>query len=244
MQPSTFEFPLLKKETVAKNVMSFYFDRTAVPTYDFLPGQYNRLILPEVQNDPRGNSRMFSIASSPSTSDILLITTKISDSPYKQYLSSLSLGQKVQFFGPVGRFVLDEKDLRPKVFLAGGIGLTPFYSMLMYAADTQLVSNHTMLVSFSTQEEMIYYEELKALSSNHPNISVIYSLTKKESIKSDWEGERGRISTEMIENYVVDYDKSVFYICGSQIVTKALEEVVLQMNIKAENIRKEQFVGY
>lgn len=244
MQPSTFEIPLVKKEKSAKDVMTFYFDRTKVPNYDFLPGQYNRVIIPDVKDDPRGNSRMFSIASSPTSKEFLMITTKISDSKFKQTFASLSEGDTVQFFGPVGRFVLDEKETGSHVFLAGGIGLTPFHSMLMYAADTMLSAEFILIVSFSTPEEMIYFEEIKALSENHPNIHIIYSLTQADKVPSDWKGETGRINADMISKHVPNHKDALFYICGSQVVTKALEEVVLQMNIKAENIRKEQFVGY
>jgi len=241
IQPQNFSLPLVRNEQVNRDVMSFYFDRTKNPSYDFLPGQYNRVIIPSVQNDPRGTSRMFSIASSPLEKEYLMITTKISQSPFKQTLNSLQTGGSVDFFGPIGRFVYDETDTRHHVFLAGGIGLTPFRSMIMYAASKNLATPITMVVSFSTVEEFIYFDELTKISADHKNIKIIYTVTRPES---SWTGQTGRISTDMIIKYIPDFQNCPFYICGSAKVTVALEEIVKSMNISEENIKKEEFPGY
>lgn len=267
--PKNISLPLFKKEQINHDVVSFYFDRTNVSEYTFLPGQYNRVTIPTVENDPRGSSRMFSIASSPLEKEYLLITTKISQSPFKQALSNLSIGSKVDFFGPVGRFVFDEADTRTHIFLSGGIGLTPFHSMITYAATKNIQTPITMISSFSTYGEFIYFDELSKISSEHKNITVVYTVTKSEQGDSighvsshpdstthnpadtsfstrtqKWTGETGRINSMMIQKYVSDFQKCLFYICGSKAVTDALFDLVKSMGISEEQIKKEQFPGY
>lgn len=243
MQPASYTLSLLKKVQEANGVFTFYFDRSTSP-FDFLPGQYMRVIVPDVEGDERGNSRMFSISSSPTQEDIITHTTMITESPFKKKLVSLNVGDQVNFFGPLGRFVLDPDDRSEKVFLAGGIGLTPFHSMIKYVFDKKLDIRLTLIVSFSTIEDCIFINELRDISDKSENINVVYTLSRAESIPADWTGENGRISSEMIEKHVPNFKEVTYFICGSEKVILALEDVILNMGIGSDRINKEHFPGY
>lgn len=243
MQPSSYTLPLLKKQEEAKGIFSFYFDRTG-NSFDFLPGQYMRVTIPGVENDERGNSRMFSISSPPSEKEILMHTTMITQSPFKKKLASLSAGDEVNFFGPVGRFVLDPEDKSERVLLAGGIGLTPFHSMIKYVFDKKLDIHLTLIVSFSNFEDCIFVKELTEISDRTENIKVVYTLSQADNIPPDWKGEKGRINPEMIKRYVPNFNDVVFYVCGSEKVIFALEDIIQGMGVANEKINKEYFPGY
>ncbi|OGH70998.1 MAG: hypothetical protein A2396_02800 [Candidatus Levybacteria bacterium RIFOXYB1_FULL_40_17] len=188
--------------------------------------------------DERGTSRPFTVAVSP-LNNYLVITTKKGITSFKRKLFELKEGEQINFFGPLGTFVLDEQDLRPKVFLAGGIGITPYYSMLTYAFEKKLTNIIILLASFSTKEEIIYHKELLEVSKILPNIKVIYTLTKE-----DVPGfESGRINEEMIKKYS-DVSSSVFYIVGPPGMVSNIEGIVTAIGVSEERIKIENFTGY
>lgn len=241
--PQTFALPFIKREYIAKDTFSFYFDRTKV-TCDFLPGEYIRMMLPHENQDERGSSRYFSIASSPLEKNFLMVTTKVVQSSFKHALYNLAPGTGVQFWGPAGRFVFDENNASPHVFLSGGIGITPYHSMLQFIAAKNIQTPVTFIGSFSTTEELIYYNEFTAFGNQHKNIQVIYTITHPERSPKQWGGETGRISETMIQKYVPDIQHALFYIVGPPKMVQAMEDIVKTMGIAVEKIKKENFVGY
>ena len=125
------ELQLLAKEIRQEtpDVKSFIFEKPE--NFSFVAGQFLTLFL-DVE-DPRGNYRQFSIASSP-TEDSVMITSTMRGSPFKQKLAEMQ-GQKIRARGPFGRFTLQEAERH--VMVAGGIGVTPFRSMIKFATDTE-----------------------------------------------------------------------------------------------------------
>src|SRR3989338_1776605 len=105
------ELKLIKKEQVAKNTYSFFFQRP--PDFDFLPGQFMHMSLEIAHPDGRGNYRLFSIASSPSEKEHLMITTNSNHSAYKKTLFALSSGTSVQIHAPYGSFILKPEETSP-----------------------------------------------------------------------------------------------------------------------------------
>jgi ferredoxin-NADP reductase len=232
----------IRKEQVAEKTFSFFFDRGGAD-FDRLPGQYIRMILPHESPDTRGTSRFFTVASSP-TKDEIMITTKVIESTFKKTLASLVPDQEVNFFGPLGSFVLDEKDVKPKVFLAGGIGITPFHSMLTYASEKSITTPLALFVSFSKTEEMIFYTELTEIAKSHPNIKVIYTITRPEESKESWTGETGRISMELVKKHVSIKDVT-FFVTGPGAMVDGTIAMLKEAGIsEEEQIRKEVFPGY
>lgn len=228
--PQSFMSRLIKKEQLTGDTYSFYFTRPSA--FEFIPGQYIKMILSIENPDERGVSRFFSLPSSPTERDHLMITTRILQSTFKKTLGSLPLGAEVQIRGPHGMFVLDEKDPRLKVYLAGGIGITPARSMLVYLRDKNLNIPFTLMASFSNKDEIIFQDELNALASDGRKI--IYIVTSRE----------GRIDEEKIKKNVPDLSTSLFYISGPAGFVDAMEKLVKSMGIREENIKSEDFPGY
>ncbi len=244
MVPKNFTLPFLNKEQESKDAYTFYFDRSSVKDFDFIAGNYIRITLTIPTPDDRGNSRYFSITSSPLDKNHLTVTARIIQSAFKKTLWSLEPGTEVQFFGPVGRFLLDETDTRQHVFLAGGIGITPFHSMLLYAAQKNLTTPMTLFVSFSTVEDMVFHDEFMRIATEHPNIKVVYTITKPEESQKPWAGETGRITKELISKYVSSPTSALYYMAGPVAMVMSMEEMIKGLNIPQEQVKKEQFSGY
>lgn len=239
--PKSFSLPFIKKEQVAKDTYSFFFDRTK-EEYNFLPGQYNKMTLLHSNADERGISRFFSVASSPLNSKKIMIITKIIQSSFKKSLTALTPGTKVEFYGPLGAFILHEEDKTPRVFLAGGIGITPFLSMITYVSEKNLSIPLTLFVSFSTVEEVIYFDKLNTIAKNNPSIKIIYTITNPEN--SMWQGEVGRISEELIKKYVQNVGPSQCFIAGPPKMVEVMDKIVKGMSVPQQQIHKENFTGY
>lgn len=234
--PKPYVTQFVYKEKLTDDNYTFHFKKPK--DFQFSPGQYNRWTLDLENPDDRGSSRYFTIASSPLDGD-LRVTTRIIQSSFKSRLASLTEGDNINIFGPLGNFVLDEEGLMPKVFLAGGIGITPYYSMITYAYQKKLQNDLILLASFSNKSEVIFHDELRKISNQTPNIKIIYTLTKEKG-----EGfESGRINGEMIKKYVSP-EESTFYIVGPPVMVSSMEETIKDMGVSEDRIRIENFTGY
>src|SRR3989338_11233495 len=196
-QKFTVEF--LKKEQAAKNTSSFFFQRP--PQLNFLPGQFMRLTLETLESDERANYRLFSIASSPTEKEYLMITTKSNHSVFKKTLFSLKIGTKAQISAPYGTFTLKKEEAAPHVFLAGGIGITPFRSMIRYASDSGLSIPITLFSSFSEVGDVIFQKEFQEIAAKHSWLKLVETITQPGETKSSWQGNIGRIDADLIKKH-------------------------------------------
>lgn len=240
---SQFILKLLRKEKASRlDCYSFYFQRP--DDFEFLPGQYLKWTIKKELSDERGNSRFFTISSSPTEKDHLLLTTRIIQSEFKKELLKMNIGETITATGPFGKFVLDEKDVSPRVFIAGGIGITPFRSMAVFTRDKKLRILLTLFVSFSTVEEMVYYDELKSIADFMPSFKFVPTVTKPEQSKLLWSGETGRIDDEKLRRFIPNILLPTYYIVGPTKMVDGTRELVLKMGIKDEKILIENFPGY
>lgn len=236
----TFSLPFVKKKQLAKETFAFYFDRSK-QNWDFHPGQYIQMMLSIENPDDRGTMHYFTISSSPTDKKYLRIITKVIQSTFKKTLVGLQPGQDVSFVGPNGEFFLQEEN-PSHVFLAGGIGMTPFMSMIEYAAAKNLQNSITLFASFSVPEEIIYFDQLAQISNAHQNINVVYTITRPEN--TSWNGETGRISKELVSKNVSDVKAPLYYIVGPPPMVDATVAMVGEMGIPEEKIFQEHFSGY
>lgn len=175
-----FFLPIASKKYETADVISVCFE-TKAAAVNFQAGQFVRLTLPGVANDARGSSRFFSLASSPTEKNFIMIATKISESPFKQQLAKLAVGEVVNISGPFGKFVLTNTASKQHVFLSGGIGITPFRSMLKYATDKKLPHKIVLLYSNQTPEDVVFKEDLEKIAAENPNITIVNTITRPET---------------------------------------------------------------
>ena len=245
-QKPQFDLTLLEKQKVeGTDVMSFKFTKKL---QQYIAGQYAYFDIGEVHNDPKGPTRHFTIASSP-TEDFISISTRIRSSPHKKRLSSLEPGVKVKARGPEGKFVLHEDYSKSAIFLSGGIGVTPFRSMIKYATDKQLPLRIIMFDSNRNQENILFKKEFDKCSNINKNVKIIYTITDEAQNQSDtnnWQGEKGRIDKAMLARHIGDSEQktAVFYICGPPAMIKAMQDLLQDLQIASHRIMVEEFTGY
>jgi len=260
---SVYELTLLeKKKFEGTDIMSFKFSRQNEQqegartnnnkTYlDYTAGQFAFFDIGGVSNDPKGPIRHFTIASSP-TEEFIMISTRIRDTPYKKRLSSLDERAKVKVRGPEGKFVLHEDNSKAAIFLSGGIGVTPFRSMIKYATDKELPVKIFVFDSNRDQANILYKNEFDECLNTNKNLKIIYTITADEGQgqapdSSSWKGERGIINKTMLTKYLTasELDNSVFYICGPPGMLKAMQNLLQDdLRIPKERIKIEEFTGY
>ncbi|HZD81565.1 MAG TPA: Rieske 2Fe-2S domain-containing protein [Nitrososphaeraceae archaeon] len=274
---SEYELSLLEKQKFeATDVMSFRFskkekqkpqqgieaddDRQKNSFFDYTAGQYAFFDIGGVNNDSKGPIRHFTISSSP-TEDFIMITTRIRDSPYKKRLASLEKGTIVKVRGPQGKFVLHEDYSKPAVLLSGGIGVTPFRSMIKYATDKQLPIKIVMFDSNRNQENTLFKKEFDEYVNINRNLKIVYTITEEEEeekqgaqdtissapTRQQWTGERGRIDKDMLTKHLTDDEirNSIFYTCGPPGMIKAMQDIIQNdLRIPKDRIKVEEFTGY
>jgi ferredoxin-NADP reductase len=154
---------------VAEGTLAFHFERPA--GFQFKAGQFVNVTLVEPpETDAEGNSRSFSMASAPFETD-LIVATRIRDTAFKRVLKAMPTGSEVSIAGPFGSFTLRQNS-RPAVFLAGGIGITPFRSMLLQAARERLSRRLFLFYSNRRPEDAPFLDELSD-SKQRPTASAL-----------------------------------------------------------------------
>jgi ferredoxin-NADP reductase len=233
---------LLKSDTVAEGTMTFTLEKPEGFTYK--AGQsIDLFLINPPETDAEGNKRAYSLSSAPDDPD-LLIATRMRDTAFKRVLKSLPPGTELRLEGPFGEMTLHEDTTRPAVFLAGGIGITPFYSMARNAATHQLPHRITLFYSNRRPEDAAFLTELQDLPTENTNFTFVGTMTDMEHSTKEWKGETGYITTEMLEKYVSLADHSVFYMAGPPSMVAAMRTMLNGVGISNDDIRTEEFTGY
>jgi ferredoxin-NADP reductase len=233
---------LLRRETVAERTFAFHFEKP--PGFAFLAGQ-NALfsLIDSHQTDSQGTSRTFSLASAPHEPE-LVIATRMRDSAFKRVLGAAAPGARVRIDGPAGMMVLHEDAARPAVFLAGGIGVTPFLSMARDAAHRRLPHRITLFYSNRRPEDAAYLDELAALEQANPNYRLVATMTQPEASARPWKGETGQIRPGLLKRHLPDLKSPVYYCAGPQGMAMAMELMLSDLGASDEDVRSEEFYGY
>lgn len=230
---------LVNKRELARD--TFLFEFAKPQGFHFIPGQYGgfTLINPS-ETDAKGNTRRFSLLNAPQD-DTLQIATRIQNSAYKRSLHALPIGAEIKFAGASGNFVLHEDHTVPAVFIAGGIGITPFYSIIRAAGLSHSTAQMQLFYGNQSPDNSILIQELQQLENANTNFKLIPTFATPEQ---DWHGETGYITHTMLKKYISDLHIPNYYVCGSPMMVKALQELLLEMGIPQEKIKVEDFPGY
>lgn len=237
----SYNVKLIEKKEVAAGTMSFHFEKPK--NFKYLPGQYALFSLIDPKfTDIKGNTRAMSLASAPSENEVSM-AMRMSDSAYKRSLTEMEIGTEVEMQGPLGHLHLEKNDTRPVVFLAGGIGIVPFRSMLAEMKNTTGFNRDTTLVySNRLPEDTTYYNELIEYGKN--GVKIVCTASDKKSIQENWKHERGRISFKMLTAHINNPKESVYYIVGVPQMVKSMQDILEKMGVPAESVMIELFGGY
>jgi ferredoxin-NADP reductase len=239
---SAISVTLTNRKEVAVNTMAFCFEKPR--GFTFKAGQYVSLTqVDPPETDAKGGTRTFSIASAPEEAEVM-ITTRMRDSAFKRCLKTMRLGTKLAMEAPLGDLVLHDDPARAAVFLAGGIGVTPFRSIVVSAARAKLPRWLFLFYSNHRPEDAPFLDELGKLEEMNPNYKFIGTMTKIDESSRPWRGETGRVSKEMLLRYVSDLTRAIYYVAGPPAMVFAAQEMLTEAGASTENIRTEEFFGY
>jgi ferredoxin-NADP reductase len=232
---------LVKKEEIAEGVYNFTF--APDKKINFRPGQYLEWTLGHNKPDTRGNRRYFTIASSP-TEGTVMLGVKFYDKPssFKQTLRSMNPGDTIMAAQLAGGFVLPKDPKKKLVFIAGGIGITPFRSMLKYLADNHEKRSIALIYSSASMQEVAYYDVFREAAENS-GINTIFTFTDRTKLDPAWKGHTGYVNEAMIEQVVPDYRERTFYVSGPHTLIDACDDAFSRMGIPRAQIKTDFFPG-
>ncbi len=237
-----YNLTLRQQIPIAPSMSDLVFDSPHLPKYQ--PGQYLEWTLAHQHPDARGIRRYFTIASSPTEPDLRLgVKFYQPSSTYKQALRGLQPGQKIVAQQLGGDFTLPKNQKQPLVFIAGGIGITPFRSMLKYVLDRHEVRPMTLLYANQVASDIVY-TDIITQAQKELGLHAVYTLTDLKNIPPDWTGQRGYLTAEMIQQNVPEYTTARFYLSGPQGMVIAYEKLLKSLKIKRSNIVTDYFPGF
>ncbi len=227
---------------VASGVYDFGFGEGQL--LSFKPGQYMEWTLAQKRVDGRGNRRYFTIASSPTESG-LTIGVKFYPNPstFKKQLVEMKGGDNIVAAQLAGDFTMPRNKKKKLVFIAGGIGVTPFRSMIKYLTDTGEKRDIVLLYSNKTPQD-IAYKEIFDEAQRKLGIKVIYIVTDAQSATPDFKGKIGRIDQKMIESEIPDYQERYFYVSGPHNMVSSFNDELKNIGIHRSHIKEDYFPGF
>jgi ferredoxin-NADP reductase len=239
---STYTVKLLRREEVAEGTMSFYFEKP--PSFQFKAGQYvDCSLIDPPETDAEGNIRTFSIASAPAEKD-LMVATRMRDTAFKRVLKTMPLGTPLKMEGPLGSFTIHSNVSRPAVFLAGGIGITPFRSMIINAVREGLARPVVLFYSNRRPEDSAFLEELQQIGNGNKNYQTICVMSKMEKSQRSWHGATGHIDKALLARFIPDVAAPIYYVAGPPAMVTATKETLTGAGVNEDDIRSEDFAGY
>ena len=234
-----FTTALRDREEVARGTLAFRFERP--PGFDFAAGQAVNLTLIEPpETDAKGNSRTFSLCSAPHEST-LQIATRMRDTAFKRVLGKLTIGAPLKLRGPMGKFTLPEDPARNVVMLAGGIGITPFMSMLREEAHAGSKRPRILLYSNRRPEDAPFLAELQGLEGRSPGFRLVSAMIDAAPVPGAW---GGIADPDFLARHVGDARGAVYYLAGPPGMVGSLRKALGAMGAAEADLRTDEFYGY
>jgi ferredoxin-NADP reductase len=230
---------LVGRETVADRTMSFRFERPV--DWSYRAGQsVDITLLDPPETDAEGDTRAFSISSAP-RENVITITTRLRDTAFKRVLQQVPLGTEVKIEGPFGDFRLHHTD-RPAVLLAGGIGITPFRSLLVEAIGGGPLPYRVVLFHANRRpDDAAFADEFRAFGQADPNLTFVQTMTGSTRA---WAGESGHIDAAMLGRHLDGVSNPIYYVAGPAGMVQAARSMLVASVVDEDDIRTEEFSGY
>lgn len=224
-----------EKKQEADNTYTFYFEPES--PIDFVAGQFIELTLEHEGADDRGASRWFTISNAP-FKKYIAITTRLNEptSTFKQALFHLNHGDAVVVSEPMGDFVLPKDNAIPLIFVAVGIGITPFNSILSWTADSHEYRNIKLIYAVGSEDEIMFQDTFDS-TKVHTTIIV-------RNPSDEWGGERGRITADHILKITEPENGTYIYVSGPELFVETLQEDLHQLGVPRQQIITDFFHNY
>lgn len=230
-----------EKREVAKGTLMVVFDLLGQEV-DFTPGQYFWVtLLDPPYEDEKGPRRHITVVTSPNERGVLGLATRVRNSAFKRSLAELPVGAEVDVEEPKGSFLLPEDTEQPYVFIAGGIGITVFRSMLRYIAEERLAHRVTLVYSNRDRESTAFLDELQELERAIPDLRLVLTMTDD----AEWDGETRRIDADVLRDHLDgELGSFTYLVAGPPPMVEAMETMLREAGVPDDQVRPERFSGY
>ena len=220
---------LIKRQPLFEDVETFIFEPDEPVSWQ--PGQYMHYVFPHSNEDNRGEERWFTISSTPYEKNITITTrfTEEKGSSFKKALRGLKAGDAIQADGPKGKFIIEDFD-KKYVLVAGGIGVTPYHSMLLQFDHDGKMPDIELLYA-NRDENFVFGDEFAALAVKYPNLHI-----------SKYVGDR-HIEADDLKPYADDQSKTI-YLSGPEPMIENFEKTLKDMGVPEERLKTDFFPGY
>lgn len=238
-----YEVALKGKKQIAEGTMAFIFAKPA--NFQFKAGQHVRLtLINPPETDSKGNRRFLTLANTPQEQD-LIVAMRMTGTAFKRVLANMEIGEKVliemMLHSAHGSFTLHDDASRPAVFLVGGIGIVPAFSIIKDTIERRLPHKMFLFYSNRRPEDAPFLAEFQTLAKQNSNFKLIATMTEPEKLAKPWNGETGFIDQDMLKRYVDDLKSPIYYIAGLSEMVKAMKTLLKNVGIDEDNIRAEDF---
>jgi ferredoxin-NADP reductase len=235
------QLAFVKRRKEAEGIYSYLF--SGKNRFKYKPGQFMEWTVPTNKTDSRGNRRYFTVSASP-TEKNLMLTVRVPEksSSFKQSLNKLKPGDKMLASRLSGDFVLPKDKSRKLAFIAGGVGITPFRSIIKYLVDSQQPRDIALLYSANSPDELAFMDLFN--KAGVLGIKTAYNLTDLKERLPSWDGHTGPIRATMIKHIMPDYKERLFYVSGPYGLVQAVEQELKKLGIPGSQIKLDYFPGY
>lgn len=226
------KLPIAERKEITKGTIEVSFDISG-KDFAFQAGQYVQVAVPRLlYSDARGKSRNFSIASSPNEKKILRIAFRMSESGFKKTLCEMTLGSEIEVEGPFGDMTLPDDSSVPIVFVAGGIGITPFLSMLRFVEEEKLPYDITLLYANKGKASAAYLADLEAMAKQNPRVALRshFGIVGRETLQKN-------IDAQKIKT-------ALWFVVGPTAMTAETVHLVYDLGVDTGKVRFTEYGGY
>ena len=223
-------YKIVEVSQQAQNIWNLSFEGKHL---DYKPGQF--MIVQLIRNGVVSEPHPFTISSSPTQDQLSICIKAVGD--FTSTIGDTETSDKAYIDAPYGVFSFLNRDTQDLVFIAGGIGITPFLSMLRYIRDTKLERNIVLLWGNKTEKDIPFRGELEHMEKEMVTLRVVHVLSGQE----DWGGERGWINAEKLKKYILEFERNRFFLCGPPTMMTSVEKILRDFGVEKDKIHFERF---
>ena len=214
-------------------------DGSSLP-FDYEPGQFVTFSL-TIPGQAKVTKRSYTIASSPTERDYFEVTIKREEQGLVSRFmhDHVSIGDELAIKAPNGKFYFNGSGEDSVVLISGGVGITPMMSAVRYLTARCWEGNIYFLFCARSSNDFIFERELQYLQARHKNLHVLVSMTRAEG--TSWMGPQGRLTSQLINDFVPDLPAKTAHICGPTAMMEATTQTLVQLGMAADRVKSEAF---